>query len=116
MVQIDVSPKLKEDCAHSAISATHVGQAHIAGTGPTGSTCETCVFWHLWKKVKVGDELREVRADAGRFGPRHKERPGQRKDALCNKPILNKARRKIPADAVACRFYEPKQGAKDAKQ
>ncbi len=110
MVHVEVSPKLKEDAAHLAIAATHVGQAHIAGTGPAGRTCEQCAFWHLWKKVKVGDEVREVPADAGRFSARHKDRPGERKDALCNKPILNKARRKIPASAVACRFFDPKQG------
>jgi hypothetical protein len=116
MVQMEVSPQLKEDAAHSAIVATHIGQAHIAGTGPAGATCETCVFWHLWKKVKIDDEVRDVRAKTGRFSKRHKERPGERKDALCNKPILNKARRKIPASAVSCRFYEPKQGAKNAEQ
>lgn len=115
MVQIDVSPMLKQDTAHLAIAATHIGQAHIAGTGPTGLTCGQCAFWHLWKKVKVGDEVREVLAEAGRFSPRHKERPGERKDALCNKPILNKARRKIPASAGACRFFEPKKGAGHAE-
>lgn len=110
MVQIEVSPNLKPEASHVAIGATHIGQAHIAGTGPAGRTCEQCALWHNWKKVKVGEELREVPTPSGRYSKRHKDRPGERKDALCNKTILNKARRKIPASAIACRFFEAKEG------
>lgn len=29
----------------SPIRSTYLGQAHIAGTGPSGTTCRECVFW-----------------------------------------------------------------------
>ncbi len=111
MVTIEVSPKLKDDGTHAAIAATHIGQAHIAGTGPIGATCEQCTFWHAWKRTKVDGESQLIAVEPGTFSLRHKSRPGERKDAPCNKPIINKARRTIPANAIACRFFTPKDKA-----
>jgi hypothetical protein len=108
MVTIEVSPKLKDDGAHTAIAATHIGQAHIAGTGPKWATCGQCAFWHAWKLVKIEGESRLIAVEPGNFSASHKSRPGERKDALCNKPIINKAKRTIPAMATACRFFTPK--------
>ncbi|GAC1040274.1 hypothetical protein [Rhizobium sp. No.120] len=108
MVTIEVSPKLKDDGTHTAIAATHIGQAHIAGTGPSGATCGQCTFWHAWRKAKVNGETQLIAIEPGTFTARHRSRPGQRKDALCNKPIINKAKRTIPATATACRFFSPR--------
>lgn len=108
MVTIEVSPKLKDDGTHAAIAATHIGQAHIAGTGPIAATCGQCAFWHTWKRAKIEGESQLIAVEPGQFSARHKSRPGERKDALCNKPIINKAKRTIPATATACRFFTPK--------
>lgn len=114
MVTINVSPRLKDDGSHAAIAATHLGQAHLAGTGPQGKTCSDCAFWHLWKRVKVDGVLQVTKADPGNFSDKHEKTPGARKDALCNKPILNKARRKVPPHASACRFFTPRNAPEKA--
>ena len=108
MVTLKVSPRLTDDGSHSAIAATHLGQAHIAGTGPTGATCSQCAFWHLWKRVKINGEVQQTPIEPGRYSARHKENPAGRKDALCNKPMLNKSNRKVPPHAPACRFFTPR--------
>ncbi|SCB33842.1 hypothetical protein GA0061101_1085 [Rhizobium lusitanum] len=116
MVRIEVSPRLKNDGTHAAIAATHIGQAHIAGTGPLDATCGQCAFWHAWKRAKIDGESQLVAVEPGSFSMRHKQHPGERKDAHCNRPILNKARKTVPATAIACRFFLPKNQVNETQQ
>ena len=109
MVTITVSPGFKDDGSHAAIAATHLGQAHIAGTGPAGATCEKCAFWHLWQRKKIDGKMQQFPIEAGRYSAKHKSDPAGRKSALCNKPIANKAKKQVPPNASACRFFEPKK-------
>ena len=90
---------------HRPITDTFLGQAHIAGTGPEGTTCRQCIFWHNWKFDPVKGE--NVPCKAGYFSSKHKKNPSGLKRARCNKPILNKANRPIPHDAMSCRMFEP---------
>ncbi|MGE8110421.1 hypothetical protein [Erwinia amylovora] len=84
------------------IKETHLGQAHLAGTGPKGTTCRECVFWHKWERRKAS----VVPCAPGYFGKKHKTHPGELKTAYCNRPILNKATRLIPHHAKSCRLFE----------
>ena len=90
-----VSPKLTHDPAHDRIAETYVGQAHIAKTGPEGVKCGDCRYWHNWKTVREGSGSRTVA-----------DRDDTAGGALCNKPIANKPRKKFPASADACMFFE----------
>lgn len=66
------------------LAATYQGQAHIAGTGPEGTTCRECMWF-----ARHGDQYHGVTL----------------RDAWCTKPILNKAERLIPPTAASCIFY-----------
>jgi len=87
-----------------AVRRTFLGQAHIAGTGPAGKTCRECRFWHKWK---WGEEGERVACAPG-------YRNGHIKPAWCTRPILNKARRLVPAKAAACRLFEPSENVPPA--
>lgn len=81
-----------------SIRQTHLGQAHFAGTGPSGKTCRECTKWQM---RDMDDQRIAYRYTGGdrrgwlAIGP-----------AKCVHPILNKADRLIPADAGACRFFD----------
>ncbi|MGF6253807.1 hypothetical protein [Ensifer sp. LBL] len=101
---------------HQPIADTYLGQAHIAGTGPEGTTCRECIFWHVWKSKKLaGGGIEKVPADPGYFGARHPKTPCELKKAFCNRPILNKANRLIPHSAKACRLFEASEHVLQAK-
>lgn len=87
---------------------TYLGQAHIAGTGPEGTTCRQCKHWcrTAFKKMADGSYQEYVRP-AAYFGKRHSETPDALKKQHCTRPILNKAKRLIPHDAKSCRLFEP---------
>lgn len=94
---------------HAPVSQTYLGQAHIAGTGPVGTTCRECVFWHCWK------------ADSKREGVYHHAPAGYYKDgslkkAICNKPIINKAYRLVPHYAPSCRLFQASEIPQPAKK
>jgi hypothetical protein len=91
------------------IEQTYLGQAHIAGTGPPGTTCRQCVFWHAWKWTRASrlDERVRVPAKPGYSG-------GVLGRAMCNKPIINKARRRVPHYAPSCRLFINNPEAPDA--
>lgn len=99
---LDFSEHLTKHEGHDPIKRTYLGQAHIAGTGPLGTTCRECAFWG---KVRLDEEGQEVRVEPGFFGKRHPISPFRLKDAFCLRPILNKAERLIPHDAPSCRLF-----------
>lgn len=88
----------------AAIRETFIGQAHIAGTGPAGTTCRQCTHFHRWRRDK--ETGRDAIVPPGYYSKRHKESPLELKKAYCNRPILNKARRLIPHVAKSCRLFE----------
>ena len=92
---------------HQPIAETYLGQAHIAGTGPSGKTCRECRFWAIKKYRKISDgEYEEYLSASGYFGKKHVANPLEIKKGKCNRPILNKANRLIPHKAKACRLFE----------
>ena len=90
--------RLTEHMTHNAgqdrIAATHLGQAHVAGTGPRGATCRQCLHWHSVQNDKPYHPYR-----AGDDGLMHLE------PARCRYPIAGKANRRVPATAPACVFF-----------
>lgn len=92
-----------------AIRETFLGQAHIAGTGPEGKTCRECVHWCVIRTRKDGrGNYATVYEPPGYNGERHKSNPLELRRAGCQYPIANKARKRIPHNAKACRFFEDK--------
>lgn len=87
------------------IRETYIGQAHIAGTGPAGSTCRECDHWHKWKYVSAKDDYAPVAP--GYFSKKHGATPNEPRKAYCNRPMLNKPKRLIPHTAKACRLFQP---------
>ena len=79
------SPHLTRGPDDAKYAATHLGQAHIAGTGPAGKTCRECIHWSAKHVRRYGD--------------------GSLRNHQCHYPILNKARNAVPHDAPACRFF-----------
>ncbi len=98
---IVLTPHLTREPKHDALAATFVGQAHIAGTGPTGATCRECRFWH---EPRI--ENRVTAIVWLRFAPSNKKRAGELKRHQCRYRLPNKSRRRIPHDAKACRFFD----------
>lgn len=86
---------------------THLGQAHFAGTGPDNKTCRQCDHWH------------SVDGEGRRTPPRYR---GRGKGTLylqpvhCRFPIANKADRRVPHDAEACRLFEENADAPAASR
>ncbi|MGH6775919.1 hypothetical protein [Brucella tritici] len=105
-----ISPHMTAADFDCPIRNTYLGQAHIAGTGPEGTTCRQCKHWGKTKSVKDehGNYVERF-APPKRNGKKHKLFPGEPKDAYCLKPILNKAKRAIPHRALSCRFFEPSE-------
>ncbi len=104
---LSITPHLTAADFDCPISNTFLGQAHIAGTGPQGTTCRECKLWGKKKRLKDADgNVVEKIENPKRNSKRHKEHPGKPKDAYCLKPILNKAKRLIPHHASSCRFFE----------
>lgn len=106
---LSLTPHLTPAKHDAAIKQTFLGQAHIAGTGPAGTTCRECVFFHVKGK------------SPGHYAKRHPE-AFTLKRGYCNRPMLNKPWRKIPHYAGACRLFEQNEnpppiqiGPQDAK-
>lgn len=80
----------------AALSKTHAGQAHFAGTGPDGKSCRQCVHW----------------AFAGHYAIRS-HHGGALKPAPCGqfKRMMNAAGAPVPAKAKACRFFSELEDA-----
>jgi hypothetical protein len=90
------------------IRDTFLGQAHIAGTGPSGRTCRECRYWHAWKNKNNSpfSENPPTPVPPGYFSKSHDENPNGLKKARCNRPVLNKAKKAIPHFAKSCRLFE----------
>jgi hypothetical protein len=91
-------PTLHEARFDAALKATHLGQAHIAGTGPEGKTCRECRFFGLLNREG------EI-ASPGYYG-KSSEFANCLKQARCHKPIPHKPKRRFPHHALACRLFE----------
>lgn len=50
--QFNISPHMTAADFDCPIRNTYLGQAHIAGTGPEGTTCRQCKHWGKTKFVK----------------------------------------------------------------
>lgn len=81
---------------------TFLGQAHFAGTGPEGTTCRECRFWHILDKK------------GNPTPPYYDGETGELHKAKCNRPIMNKANRRVPHDAPSCRLFEASANPKPA--
>jgi hypothetical protein len=89
-----------------AIQRTYLGQAHIAGTGPEGKTCGDCIWWKHKQYLrqlydKEGRWVKEVRVT-----PKDYDKDGNLRRHHCLRPILGKAKRRVPHVAEACRLFE----------
>lgn len=104
---LKINEHLTKASHDEAIRETFIGQAHIAGTGPAGTTCRECTYWYVMRAVDLSKEKRP--AHPGYFGPKHKAHPLEVKKARCNRPILNKAKKLIPHHAKSCRLFEPEE-------
>jgi hypothetical protein len=105
---VHVDDRLTRGNMDDLIAQTFIGQAHIAGTGPEGTTCRECAFWHKWETIGVSPQGYEQRpVISGYFSKRHPDHPGQARPAFCNRPILNKERRLVPHYAKSCRLFKP---------
>lgn len=75
---------------------THLGQAHVAGSGPAGKTCRECSFYGKglknWPDYYAGGELKN-----------------NLKQATCRNPIPGKSNRKFPHYARACLLFEQRE-------
>lgn len=98
---IEMTPNLHDAGFEAAISATFLGQAHIAGTGPEGKTCRECSLWFVMKRPHK--DAPPAPAPPGWNG---KKSGSELKRATCNQPIPHKAKRRVPHHAKACRFFD----------
>lgn len=73
----------------SAAARTHVGQAHLAGSGPFGKTCRECLSWQF------------VKAWAAKGGPKPSPCAQYRR-------LMREWGRNVPHDAAACKYFEPR--------
>lgn len=93
MTLFNANPELHKTEADAPFQGTHVGQAHIAGTGPDGVTCRECKYFAAkkedWPDYYLG-------------GPTK----GNLKQARCDYDIPGKANKVIPHTARACVLFE----------
>ena len=89
------------------ILRTHLGQAHIAGTGPEGKTCRECSHWF---NRDGNGRLCAAKYQGDGSGTLHLQ------GARCNRPILNKADRLVPHNADACRLFEQEESPPPASR
>lgn len=96
MGKIQVNTHLTSDPARDAIANTYIGQAHIGGTGPNGTTCRKCRYWG-----------KDAMFNYEHFGHRKDcHTPGILKEGQCHKIWPNKVYQLFPHTAKACSFFE----------
>lgn len=83
------NPFLHRSEFDAKIEATHLGQAHYAGTGPDGTTCRQCQHF----------------VSPGYYSKFDKKRGGTLKEGRCHAPIPHKARRRFPHTAASCLLF-----------
>jgi len=75
---------------------TYLGQAHLAGTGPTNKTCRECRFWHVMEQYRAAPP-RVLRQDE-QGSPRPTEKGEvQRADPRQGEPAHPALRQRLPA-------------------
>lgn len=76
-----------------ALTQTHEGQAHLAGSGPAGRTCRECLLWAFDGYHATGGLNRVA---------------GALKPATCGKyrELMRRAGKAIPHHAKACRHFQ----------
>jgi hypothetical protein len=92
------TPNLHEARFDAALKATHLGQAHIAGTGPEDKTCRECRFYGI---LQYGELV-----SPGYYAESNADAPNGLKQARCHASISHKAKRKFPHTAIPCRLFE----------
>lgn len=77
LLRINTNLTHGESDFHTQAAITHRGQAHFAGTGPAGMTCAKCTLH------------------------------GHKGRCEAFKRLMQKAGPQVPADAAACKYFEP---------
>lgn len=101
---VAMTPHLHEAGFEAKIAATFIGQAHFAGSGPARRTCRECRFWFIMRRPSPDADMRP--SSPGYYGKKA-QRPGELKRAKCNYAIAHKSSRRVPPEAMACRFFDP---------
>lgn len=91
------NPNLHDCKFDAALRATHIGQAHIAGTGPGGKTCRECRFFGV--PGERGQIVSPGYYASGEFA-------NCLKQGRCFAPMTHKVKRRFPHHALACRLFE----------
>lgn len=78
---------------------THLGQAHLAGTGPKGKTCRECSFFGL--KDAYGKSV-----SPGYYSKSNKRLGCTLKPGQCLNPIPGKSSKRFPHHAASCILFE----------
>lgn len=99
MTLLPFAEHLTKNEGHRFVEKTHIGQAHLAGTGPESFTCRQCKHWYCTRKDSKGDLRQYHPYEGGDDGLMHLQ------PSMCNYNILNKADRRVPPDAESCRFF-----------
>lgn len=119
MTLFPMAEHLTRNEGHRYLEKTHLGQAHLAGTGPDNRTCRECKHWYCTRKRADGFYERFHPYEGGDDGMMHLG------PSKCNYPIAGKAHRRVPHSAEACRLFvaavdapepsrEPKRKRKNA--
>lgn len=91
---LKITPHLTPAAFDSAFAETYLGQAHIAGSGPAGTTCRECRYWYV---IKQGEPT----------CPGFYAATGLLKPGKCHYPMPHKANRLFPHFAKTCRLFTP---------
>ncbi len=85
----ELTSMYKED---AAVSKTHPGMAHFAGTGPDRKSCRECSLW----------------MPSGYFAKSNKQHGPTLKLGGCRKykELMKKELKKVPHTAAACRWFD----------
>lgn len=89
----EINEELHRTRHDNRFAMTHLGQAHLAGTGPKGKTCRECVYW--------GRKL-----EGGVVPPQYSSTKKTLNQGGCHYSIPGKSSRTFPHYAGACRFFE----------
>lgn len=57
MTLFPTAEHLTRNEGHRHLEKTHLGQAHLAGTGPDNRTCRECKHWYCTRENSVGDRV-----------------------------------------------------------
>lgn len=91
-------PHLHQCEFDEALKKTHLGQAHIAGTGPAEKTCRECAFFAI--KDKYGNIV------SPGYYSKSSEFANCLKQGACHAPMTNKVKKRFPHHALACHLFE----------